>query len=175
MGRCGQKTERYEQNGNISSHSHAWSAITGKPSTFPPSSHTHDARYYTSEQINGFFGVVGNADLLIDFRRLSSSQQTFPLTAPWTGYRYVYVGLRCNGYKSGMFIPTTLLDGAPNNHVVSCIYNLTQYFVNALVTFSADGKNVTAFIAAHGSDVAFSAADLFVYGLMDKDFTPKDN
>ena len=52
MGRCGQKTERYEQNGNISSHSHAWSSITGKPGTFPPSEHNHDRRYYTKTEVN---------------------------------------------------------------------------------------------------------------------------
>lgn len=41
-----------ELNGNISSHSHAWSAITGKPSTFKPSSHNHDSLYYTESEIN---------------------------------------------------------------------------------------------------------------------------
>ena len=35
-----------------SSHSHSWSSITGKPSTFTPSSHTHDDRYYTESEMN---------------------------------------------------------------------------------------------------------------------------
>ena len=35
-----------------SSHSHSWSSITGKPSTFAPSSHTHDDRYYTESEMN---------------------------------------------------------------------------------------------------------------------------
>ena len=30
----------------------AWSKITGKPSTYAPSSHTHDDRYYTESEIN---------------------------------------------------------------------------------------------------------------------------
>lgn len=30
----------------------AWNNITGKPSTFNPSSHTHDDRYYTESEIN---------------------------------------------------------------------------------------------------------------------------
>ena len=34
------------------SHSHAWADISGKPSTFTPSSHTHDDRYYTESEIN---------------------------------------------------------------------------------------------------------------------------
>lgn len=29
-----------------------WSGVTGKPSTFTPSSHTHDDRYYTESEIN---------------------------------------------------------------------------------------------------------------------------
>ena len=40
-----------ELNGNISSHTHAWSAITGKPGTFTPADHSHDSRYYTREEI----------------------------------------------------------------------------------------------------------------------------
>lgn len=31
----------------------AWSKITGKPSTYAPSIHTHDDRYYTESEING--------------------------------------------------------------------------------------------------------------------------
>ncbi len=34
-----------------SSHTQAWDTITGKPSSFPPSGHTHDDRYYTGDQI----------------------------------------------------------------------------------------------------------------------------
>ena len=40
-------------NGNASSASSVpWSGITGKPSTYTPSSHTHDDRYYTESEIN---------------------------------------------------------------------------------------------------------------------------
>ena len=31
---------------------HDWASITGKPSTFAPSAHTHDDRYYTESEIN---------------------------------------------------------------------------------------------------------------------------
>ena len=29
-----------------------WSGVTGKPSTFTPSAHTHDDRYYTKTEIS---------------------------------------------------------------------------------------------------------------------------
>src|SRR4029077_20912096 len=32
-------------------HTHTWGSITGKPSTFPPSAHDHDSRYYTQGEI----------------------------------------------------------------------------------------------------------------------------
>lgn len=32
--------------------SYTWSEITSKPSTFTPSSHTHDDRYYTEAEVN---------------------------------------------------------------------------------------------------------------------------
>ncbi len=33
-----------------STHTHNWDSVTGKPSTFPPSTHTHDDRYYTETE-----------------------------------------------------------------------------------------------------------------------------
>ena len=35
-----------------STHTHEYSTITGKPTTFPPSTHTHDDRYYTESEVN---------------------------------------------------------------------------------------------------------------------------
>ncbi|CAM1343789.1 tail fiber domain-containing protein [Tenacibaculum amylolyticum] len=44
------------------SHSHSWNQITGKPSTFPVSSHNHDDRYYTeSESDARFLGKTAKA------------------------------------------------------------------------------------------------------------------
>ena len=39
------------------SHSHAWSTITGKPTSFSPSSHTHDDRYYTEAEVNNIINT----------------------------------------------------------------------------------------------------------------------
>lgn len=39
----------------------AWANITGKPSTFTPSSHTHDDRYYTESEIGTLLNTVTSA------------------------------------------------------------------------------------------------------------------
>jgi hypothetical protein len=33
-----------------------WNNVSGKPSTFPPSTHNHDGRYYTKEEVDGLVG-----------------------------------------------------------------------------------------------------------------------
>lgn len=38
----------------------AWGNVTGKPSTFTPSSHTHDDRYYTESEINTKLGDLSS-------------------------------------------------------------------------------------------------------------------
>lgn len=38
-----------------------WSGVTGKPSTFAPSSHTHDDRYYTESEINSKLSGKANS------------------------------------------------------------------------------------------------------------------
>lgn len=44
----------------LASHNHAWSTITGKPTSFTPSSHTHDDRYYTETEINSKINDLNN-------------------------------------------------------------------------------------------------------------------
>ena len=41
-------------------HSHVWSAITGKPNTFSPSTHSHDDRYFTESEMNN--KLAGKSD-----------------------------------------------------------------------------------------------------------------
>ncbi len=41
-----------------SSHAHSWNSITGKPTTFPPSDHNHDDRYYTKSQGNARYASI---------------------------------------------------------------------------------------------------------------------
>ena len=48
--------------GNASSASSIpWSGITGKPSTYAPSSHTHDDRYYTESEMNAKLNAKANS------------------------------------------------------------------------------------------------------------------
>ena len=44
----------------ISGDQPVWTDISGKPSTFPPDSHTHDSRYYTESEINTFLSAKAN-------------------------------------------------------------------------------------------------------------------
>ena len=52
VGELQTKTTQLTENKANKDHSHAWSAITGKPSSFTPASHTHDDRYFTESEIN---------------------------------------------------------------------------------------------------------------------------
>ena len=56
------RSDLCELNGNISSHRHAWSGITGKPSTFTPSNHNHNDQYYTEAEMNS--KLAGKANML---------------------------------------------------------------------------------------------------------------
>ena len=47
-------------NSTLTTHSHAWGNITGKPSTFSPSAHTHDDRYFTESEINSKITSINN-------------------------------------------------------------------------------------------------------------------
>lgn len=42
-------------------HTHAWGAITGKPSSFPPEAHTHDDRYYTESEMDSKLNAKANS------------------------------------------------------------------------------------------------------------------
>lgn len=45
-----------------SADSVAWTNVSGKPSTYTPSSHTHDDRYYTESEVDAKLGEKANAD-----------------------------------------------------------------------------------------------------------------
>ena len=44
-----------------SANSVAWNNVTGKPSTYTPSSHTHDDRYYTESEVNSKLNSKANS------------------------------------------------------------------------------------------------------------------
>jgi len=64
-----------------SSHSHAWSAITGKPSSYTPSDHTHDDRYYTESEVNSLLNGKSNTDHNHDSRYYTESEINTKTTA----------------------------------------------------------------------------------------------
>lgn len=50
-----------------------WSGITGKPSTYTPSSHTHDDRYYTESEINSKLNGKANSSHTHNYAGSSSA------------------------------------------------------------------------------------------------------
>ena len=57
----------------------AWGNISGKPSTYAPSSHTHDDRYYTESEMN----TKLNAKAASDIVTISSTQPTSDTCKIW--------------------------------------------------------------------------------------------
>lgn len=61
-----------------SSHSHSWSEVTGKPSTFAPSTHTHDDRYYTKSQVDSSLAGKASSSHSHSWSQITSKPSTFP-------------------------------------------------------------------------------------------------
>lgn len=108
-----QKTERYmekmeqcEQNGNISSHSHAWSAITGKPSVYTPADHTHDGRYYTEAEVNNLLDgkapAVHNHEWIPFGSFTGNKTLNIPIAA--TGTKEIMLAWRYDGSTPWKFV-----------------------------------------------------------------------
>lgn len=116
-------------------HSHAWSTITGKPSTFSPSSHTHDDRYYTETEINNRL-----KDIVIMKQFTSSSKTieacntaevTVTISVP-SGYKFLDV---CNVSSNGGVCPGYL--GWRNGNTLH-LYASNVYNASQTATFTAD-------------------------------------
>jgi hypothetical protein len=56
-----------------------WSGVTGKPSTFVPSAHTHDDRYYTESEINSKLDGKSNTGHTHDDRYYTESEMNTKL------------------------------------------------------------------------------------------------
>lgn len=57
-----------------------WSGVTGKPSTFTPSAHTHDDRYYTESEINTKLDSKSNTGHTHDDRYYTKTEMNTKLT-----------------------------------------------------------------------------------------------
>lgn len=55
-------------------HTHSFASITGKPSTYTPSAHTHDDRYYTETEINAKLDGKSNTGHTHDDRYYTESE-----------------------------------------------------------------------------------------------------
>lgn len=59
----------------------AWGNVSGKPSTYAPSSHTHDDRYYTENEINTKLNGKANSSHTHDDRYYTESEMNTKLNA----------------------------------------------------------------------------------------------
>ena len=57
-----------------SSHTHNWTDISNKPDSYPPSSHTHDDRYYTESEVNNLLGGKSDTGHTHDGRYYTESE-----------------------------------------------------------------------------------------------------
>ena len=58
------------------SHSHSWDSVTGKPTTFAPSSHNHDDRYYTESEMDTKLSGKANSSHTHNYAGSSSAGGT---------------------------------------------------------------------------------------------------
>lgn len=167
-GNIGQQSVKHATTAG-SANAVAWGNVSGKPGTYPPSGHNHDDRYYTETEVNAKINNLKKVELILSYSDLTSSTKTFALSKNWASFKYVWVGLACNSdnvflWKSGLIIPTEMLKIAHGNYQVSCIYDLTDFYVNAEVDFS-NANHINSRITSHGSDAGFSNARIYVFGL----------
>lgn len=82
-------------------HTHTWGSITGKPSTFPPSGHDHDARYYTQGELDTRFSNKCNSStegVGISPQTRGPSDNTYSRTVSGGGFFAVWMD---NGNRFG--------------------------------------------------------------------------
>ena len=167
-GNIGQQSVKHATTAGSSS-AVAWGNVSGKPGTYPPSGHNHDDRYYTETEVNAKINNMKKVELILEYSDLKSDTKSFVLSKNWANFKYVYVGIACKsdiGYlwKGGLIIPTEMIKIASGNYQVSCIYDLTDFYVNAEVDFS-NANHINSRITSHGSDAGFSNARIYVFGL----------
>lgn len=65
----------------------SWSDVTGKPSTYAPSSHTHDERYYTESEVDNIIEKNKVKSIVIEFKGTTTNESKafFPKYTYW-GY-----------------------------------------------------------------------------------------
>lgn len=124
-------------------HTHNYVDITGKPSTFPPTTHTHDERYFTETEINnklstyklkGDFYVV-NGNVTLSNGSGNTSQVALPSGFTKDNCVVVAVGV---AYQ----LATVLDYGGHSNATFNVrITSSNQYYLNVIVMGSSSGPS----------------------------------
>lgn len=83
-----------------------WSGVTGKPSTFTPSAHTHDDRYYTESEINSKLDGKSNTGHTHDDRYYTESEMNTKLAGKSDTSHSHNLSTMINALEEGTSAPT---------------------------------------------------------------------
>ena len=118
--------------------------VTGKPSTYPPSSHTHDDRYYTETEIDTKLSGKSNMDHLHDDRYYTENEMDgklnlkAPLASP---------------ALTGTPTAPTAADGTNSTQIATTAFVQSAFKANDSMmykgTIGSSGATVTALPATH--------------------------
>ena len=138
------------------SHTHAggggsdvdWSDITGKPSTFPPSTHTHDDRYFTEAEVTSALagkentGVAAGLIAAIDYPVDSVAGKTGTVTLVKGDVGLANVDNTSDAAKPVSTATQTALDGKAATSHTHTIANVTG--LQAALDAKADDSEITS-------------------------------
>ena len=83
-----------------------WNGITGKPSTFTPSSHTHDDRYYTESEVESKLSAKSNNGHTHDDRYYTEAEINSKLSGKSDTNHSHNLSTMINGLSEGTAAPT---------------------------------------------------------------------
>ena len=119
-------------------HTHTWATITGKPSTYAPTAHTHDDRYYTEAEINSkmnnMFKVVTVSGASVAFASGESRALTISYTSP-SGY--VPVGIV--GFYTGNVAIRAIRVNAGRIDVINAAAQTVEFTPTITILFCKTG------------------------------------
>lgn len=124
-----------------------WSGVSGKPSTFTPSSHTHDDRYYTESEINS--KLSGKANSSHTHTRAQISDFPSKLEPYFANNTWYVVGDDAaigNHNKGGAFCVKGL-NGTPN----ISLYNSDDSYYGQCITTADIGSQSVNYATTAGS------------------------
>ena len=125
-----------------------WSGVSGKPSTFTPSSHTHDDRYYTESEVDSKLNGKANSSHSHSYLPLSGGTVSGNVHFASIGDKAKAAGITWDGSTDGASIYYETR-GSDSGHLV---LNMT------------DDSNVTVDIAAGGAVQSYFGYDGTFHG-----------